>query len=191
VGKFLAGREGTAGELAKSLLISERRARGGTVLAFPSRVAPMNQTPPTLSPEEQEQILQTIEMFEVIVQANPQDCQSMEILKDAYVRLGMKKEMVNITKRLARTFTELGQLSTAMLEYELIHKVQPEDVEVIALMGDLEEQMNKASRGSKKSSSGVQMIKDGHGDAGTLMATAGHDATRGIQSGCISGGADG
>ena len=87
---------------------------------FRSQCAPMNPSPPTLSPEDQEQILQTIEMFEVIVQANPQDCQSMEILKDAYSRLGMQKEMVSITKRLAQTLIELGQYSTAMLEYELI-----------------------------------------------------------------------
>ena len=41
-----------------------------------------------ISQEEQEQILQTIEMFEVITQANPQDCQSLDILKDAYQRVG-------------------------------------------------------------------------------------------------------
>ena len=45
----------------------------------------MNATPVMISPEEQEQLQQTVEMFEVIVQASPQDCQSMEILKDAYV----------------------------------------------------------------------------------------------------------
>ena len=35
----------------------------------------------TISQEDQEQIRQTIEMFEVITQANPHDCQSLEILK--------------------------------------------------------------------------------------------------------------
>jgi hypothetical protein len=44
--------------------------------------------PPPLSPEEKEQILQTIEMFGVIVQASPNDAQSLEILRDAYVRVG-------------------------------------------------------------------------------------------------------
>jgi hypothetical protein len=34
--------------------------------------------------EEVDQILQTIEMFEVISQANPHDCQSLEILREAY-----------------------------------------------------------------------------------------------------------
>ena len=54
----------------------------------------MSPSPPTITPEEHEQILQTIEMFEVIVQANPQDTQSLEILRDAYLRLGQKKEMI-------------------------------------------------------------------------------------------------
>ncbi len=45
---------------------------------------PMIASPPSLTSEEQEQLLQTIEMFEVIVQASPHDCQSLEILKDAY-----------------------------------------------------------------------------------------------------------
>src|SRR5215207_7569691 len=132
----------------------------------------MNPSPPMLSPEEQEQILQTIEMFEVIVQANPQDCQSMEILKDAYMRLGMKKEMLSITKRLAQTFTELGQFSTAMFEYEHVLRNQPDDVEVIAAMGELEERMNKASRGKPKAS-GIQMnFKGVAADTGTLMTTS-------------------
>ena len=48
---------------------------------------PMTQLPP-LSPEEKEQVLQTIEMFGVIVQASPNDAQSLEILRDAYVRVG-------------------------------------------------------------------------------------------------------
>lgn len=130
----------------------------------------MNSSPPTLSPEEQEQILQTIEMFEVIVQANPHDCQSMEILKDAYLRLGMKKEMINITKRLAQTYADLGQFSTAMLEFEHVLRTQPDDVETIAAMGELEEKMNKAARKGKTAGSDVKF--NGHAETGTLMTTS-------------------
>jgi hypothetical protein len=130
----------------------------------------MNSSPPTLSPEEQEQILQTIEMFEVIVQANPQDTQSMEILKDAYLRLGMKKEMLTITKRLAETFTQIGQFSTAMLEYEHILRNQPDDVETIAAMGELEERMNKATRKGK--TGGLDVGHGPNAETGTLITTS-------------------
>ena len=39
-----------------------------------------------LTSEERAQILQTIEMFEVIAQTQPDDCQSLDILKEAGVK---------------------------------------------------------------------------------------------------------
>jgi hypothetical protein len=42
----------------------------------------------TLSEEEHSQIVQTIEMFEVILQTQPDDYQSLEILKEAYSKVG-------------------------------------------------------------------------------------------------------
>ncbi|MHA3774341.1 GspE/PulE/PilB domain-containing protein [Verrucomicrobiota bacterium sgz303538] len=101
----------------------------------------MNLSPQTVSPEEQEQILQTIEMFEVIIQASPQDCQSMEILKDAYQRVGRAADAQVIARRLADTYVELGQYSQAMFEYEGILQKDPTNPEVIAAMSDLEEKL--------------------------------------------------
>lgn len=106
----------------------------------------MSQRPPTLSAEEQEQILQTIEMFEVIVQANPQDCQSMEILKDAYLRVGRMQETVTISRKLAETYIELGQYSSALLEYEGILKNDPDNPELIAALGDVQERLQKSGQ---------------------------------------------
>jgi hypothetical protein len=101
---------------------------------------------PTLSSEEQEQILQTIEMFEVITQANPQDCQSMDILKDAYQRVGKQKEALGVARKLADTYVELGQYSAAMLEYEGILQKEPDNAEVIAALGDVEEKLQKSGQ---------------------------------------------
>ena len=42
----------------------------------------------SLTSSEEAQLAQTIEMFEVITQSQPQDYQSLEILKEAYVKLG-------------------------------------------------------------------------------------------------------
>ncbi len=100
----------------------------------------------SISQEEQEQILQTIEMFEVITQANPQDCQSLEILKDAYGRVGKLPEMLKATRRLADTYLALGQLSSAMLEYEGILQKQPDNAEVIAALGELEDRLEKSGQ---------------------------------------------
>jgi len=120
--------------------------------------------------------LQTIEMFEVIVQANPQDCQSMEILKDAYARLGMRKEMLAMAKKLAQTYTELSQFAQAIQEYEGILKQEPDNVEIIAAMGDVEERMHRSGRGPSVAVSIPSGLGDGRAvvsDGGTLMATSG------------------
>ena len=101
----------------------------------------MTAAAPNITPEEQEQILQTIEMFEVITQANPQDCQSLEILKDAYQRVGKTAEALSAARRLADTYLALGQFSSAMLEYEGILQKQPDNAEVIAALGEVEERL--------------------------------------------------
>ncbi len=105
-----------------------------------------SQTSPTLTSDEQEQIVQTIEMFEVITQANPQDCQSMDILKDAYQRVGKQKEALSVARRLADTYVDLGQFSAAMLEYEGILQKEPDNAEVIAALGDVEEKLQKSGQ---------------------------------------------
>jgi hypothetical protein len=116
-----------------------------------------------LTPEEQEQLLQTIEMFEVIVQANPHDCQSLEILKDAYSRLGMKNQLLKVSRRMAQTFMELGQFATAILEYEQILRHEPDDPEVIAALGDCEERMHKSTQApaSRQSVAGGPTVEGG------------------------------
>ena len=90
---------------------------------------PMTLESPTtlLSAEEQEQIRQTIEMFEVITQANPQDTHSLEILKEAYAQLGEVNESLMVSKRLADTFMEVSQYSSALLEYERILQKEPDN----------------------------------------------------------------
>ena len=54
---------------------------------------------PTLNPEETAQLTQTIDMFEVIVQAQPADTQSLEILKEAYRKLGRRAGKASAAKR--------------------------------------------------------------------------------------------
>jgi len=96
----------------------------------------------TLNPGEESQLLQTIEMFEVITQSQPQDYQSLEILKEAYLKLGREDELVNTSRRIAEAYVHLGQLSSAILEYESILQRRPDDAAVLAALGEIE---NKAS----------------------------------------------
>lgn len=83
----------------------------------------------TLNPEEEAQLKQTVEMFEVITQSQPQDYQSLEILKEAYNKLGRDKDAVDTSKRIAAAYVQMGQLSSAILEYETILQRFPDDAE--------------------------------------------------------------
>jgi tetratricopeptide (TPR) repeat protein len=95
---------------------------------------------PTLNPAEEAQLKQTIEMFEVIVQSQPNDCQSLEILKEAYTKLGREPDVIRISKRIAEAYTQMGQLSSAILEYETVLQRQPNDTEVQTALRQIESQ---------------------------------------------------
>jgi len=92
----------------------------------------------SLTANEEAQLLQTIEMFEVITQSQPLDYQSLEILKEAYFKLGRQKEVVNTSKRIAQAYVQLGQLSSAILEYESILQRYPDDPDVQAALAEIE-----------------------------------------------------
>jgi len=92
----------------------------------------------TLNSGEEAQLRQTIEMFEVITQSQPQDYQSLEILKEAYLKLGMDREVVQTSKRIAEAYVQLGQLSSAILEYETILQRHPDDKDALAAMAQIE-----------------------------------------------------
>jgi hypothetical protein len=96
----------------------------------------------TISPEEEAQLLQTIAMFEVIVQSQPGDCQSLEILKEAYTKLGREQDVINTSKRIAEAYMQTGQLSSAILEYETVLQRRPNDSDVQLALKQIE---NKAS----------------------------------------------
>jgi len=101
-----------------------------------------------LNPGEEAQLRQTIEMFEVITQSQPQDYQSLEILKEAYLKLGLETEVIQTSKRIAEAYVQLGQLSSAILEYETILQRHPEDKDAMAAMAQIESKANNLTKPS-------------------------------------------
>lgn len=95
-------------------------------------------TATALNQSENAQLMQTIEMFEVITQSQPQDYQSLEILKEAYSKLGREDEVVSTAKRIAQAYVQLGQLSSAILEYETILQRYPDDPDVQEALRQIE-----------------------------------------------------
>ena len=99
----------------------------------------------TLNASEEAQLRQTIEMFEVIVQSQPNDCQSLEILKEAYTKLGREKDVVNTSKRIAQAYMQMGQLSSAILEYETVLQRRPNDADVQAALKQIQDKANNVA----------------------------------------------
>jgi tetratricopeptide (TPR) repeat protein len=134
----------------------------------------------TLTQSEEAQLAQTIEMFEVITESQPHDYQSLEILKEAYSKLGREKDVVRTSKRIAEAYVDMGQLSSAILEYETILQRCPDDPDVQKALKQIESKASnfsegpsgetemvkapapaKASKSSSKSSSAAEQLEDG------------------------------
>jgi len=122
--------------------------------------------PSTLSQSEEAQLAQTIEMFEVITQSQPHDYQSLEILKEAYSKLGREMEAITTSKRIAEAYVQMGQLSSAILEYETILQRYPDDPDVQTALKDIESKANNfpsnGGGGGTESFGAVPSAKNGN-----------------------------
>ena len=98
----------------------------------------------TLTEEEHSQIVQTIEMFEVITQTQTDDYQSLEILKDAYQKVGRPEESLRISRKLAEAYFNVGSYTLAMQECEVILLKDPNAPEILAMLGDIEARLQAA-----------------------------------------------
>ena len=103
----------------------------------------------TLSEEERSQILQTIDMFEVITQTQPDDYQSLEILKVAYQKLGKSDESLRVSRRLAEAYNTVGSYSLALQECEAVLAIDPEAPEIVAMAGEIENRLLESGQKNK------------------------------------------
>jgi len=108
----------------------------------------------TLTEEEHSQIVQTIEMFEVILQTQPDDYQSLEILKEAYQKVGRAADSLKTSRRLAEAYFNVGSYTLAMQECEVILLKEPNAPEILAMLGEIETRLHAsghaiATSGSK------------------------------------------
>lgn len=113
----------------------------GTFLAFPTGVLEH-----TLSDEEHSQIVQTIEMFETIARTQPDDYQSLEILKEAYQKIGRHDDSLKASRRLAEAYFSAGSYTQAMQECEVILVKEPAASDVVAMLGDIEQRLQESGK---------------------------------------------
>ena len=139
-----------------------------------------------LTSEEYAQILQTIEMFEVISQAEPGDCQSYDILKEAYLKIGQIEAALQVSRKLAEAYLNMGLYSSALLECEGILQLQPNSPDIVALMGEIESRTAPASSNRNGShTSDYGLISDvGPDQSASLVAlTPGRNKSAGGKNG--------
>ena len=69
--------------------------------------------------------LQAIDMFEVITTSQPQDYQSLEILRSEYVNIGNFRKALETSFKIATAYENLGMLNAAKVVYRSILDVFP------------------------------------------------------------------
>ncbi len=100
----------------------------------------------TLSDDENSQILQTIEMFEAITQTQPDDYQSLEILKEAYHKVGRDDDFLRATRKLAEAYFNAGSYALAMQECDVILAKEPNAPEILAMLGEIETRLQASGK---------------------------------------------
>jgi tetratricopeptide (TPR) repeat protein len=69
----------------------------------------------------------------------------LEILKEAYTKLGREQEVISTSKRIAQAYLQMGQLSSAILEYETVLQRRPNDADVQAALKQIEDKANNVA----------------------------------------------
>jgi hypothetical protein len=82
-------------------------------------------------------------MFEVITQTQPDDYQSLEILKEGYRKIGRLDESFRVSRRLAEAYYNVGSYTLALQECEVILLKEPNAPEILALQGEIEHKLQQ------------------------------------------------
>jgi len=85
-------------------------------------------------------------MFEVITQTQPDDYQSLEILKEAYTKVGRQDEALRASRKLAEAYFNAGSYALAMQECEVLLLRDPNAPEVRAMLGEIESKLQAAGQ---------------------------------------------
>jgi hypothetical protein len=109
----------------------------------------------TPSEDEHNQIVQTIEMFEAITQTQPDDCGSLEILKEAYGKIGKESDSLRVSRRLAEAYFSAGSYTLAMQECEVILVKEPNAGDILAMLGDIEARLQASGKAIAASNNGL------------------------------------
>ena len=131
----------------------------------------------TLSAEEHSQILQTIEMFEAITQTQPEDYQSLEILREAYTKIGRHDDAHRTSRKLAEAYFNAGSYTLALHQCEMILTRDQNAPEILAMLGEIEQRLQASGQAiidkdKSKATSGVVGSSFTRNDGSLIAPTA-------------------
>src|SRR6266480_2332742 len=114
-------------------------------------------------------------MFEVITQTQPDDYQSLEILKEAYQKVGRAEDSFKASRRLAEAYFSAGSYTLAMQECEVILLKEPNAPDLLAMLGDIETRLQasgKAIANAVGGNNGLTDVNAGGDSDGSLIDIA-------------------
>src|SRR5213596_142761 len=85
-------------------------------------------------------------MFEAITQAQPEDYQSLEILKEAYTKIGRQDDTLRISRKLAEAYFNAGSYTRALHQCEMILTREPNAPEILAMLGEIESRLQASGQ---------------------------------------------
>ena len=100
-------------------------------------------------------------MFEAITQTQPEDYQSLEILKEAYTKIGRHDDSLKVSRKLAEAFFNVGSYTPALHECEMILTRQPNSPEIVAMLGEIEHRLQESGQAIVEKSKNTSNLVNG------------------------------
>ena len=109
-------------------------------------------------------------MFEAITQTQPEDYQSLEILKEAYGKLGKQDESLRISRRLAEAYFGAGSFTLAMQECDVILSKEPNAPDILSMLGEIEARLQASGHAIAAGKTGlINRTNAAGGEPSTLI----------------------
>src|SRR5262249_40229499 len=99
-------------------------------------------------------------MFEVITQTQPDAYQSLEILKEAYTKVGRHEDAGRASRKLAEAYLNSGSYTLALEECELILAKQPGAAEIVAMLGEIEQRLQASGKAIAKRAGATSVLTE-------------------------------
>ena len=116
-------------------------------------------------------------MFEAITQTQPEDYQSLEILREAYTKIGRHDDALRTSRKLAEAYFNAGSYTPALHQCEIILTSDPNAPEILAMLGEIEQRLQASGQAivdkdKSKATSGLVSSSFTRNDGSLISPTA-------------------